>query len=332
MEKAAEKSSDFTTAAQPPNPLNSSIKDNTDNVNGISCQDKYRKDASDGVDKKDGFMYKNKMFSLIAHIPNSNIHHHTKPHMPRAKKKFVRVPFITVIFVSLLICAWIPDAYAKKRLFEADMPVVAIDPGHGGKDTGAKGQNGVLEKTVTIDLARMIAQQLDADYRVVLTRNDDYGLDNSSRTAAANHAKADIFISLHTGSSFIHDINRSTVYFYLPFQGSALTTESKIQQPSAVDQPAVRWNMIQTKYRAASEKLANQMQSRLAAIWQPPDVVVRGIPMLVLEGADMPAVAIEIGNLANASAEKELADPAFLSRIARVIASAIAAFLVEKPK
>ena len=332
MEKAAEKSSDFTTAAQPPNPLNSSIKDNTDNVNGISCQDKYRKDASDGVDKKDGFMYKNKMFSLIAHIPNSNIHHHTKPHMPRAKKKFVRVPFITVIFVSLLICAWIPDAYAKKRRFEADMPVVAIDPGHGGKDTGAKGQNGVLEKTVTIDLARMIAQQLDADYRVVLTRNDDYGLDNSSRTAAANHAKADIFISLHTGSSFIHDINRSTVYFYLPFQGSALTTESKIQQPSAVDQPAVRWNMIQTKYRAASEKLANQMQSRLAAIWQPPDVVVRGIPMLVLEGADMPAVAIEIGNLANASAEKELADPAFLSRIARVIASAIEAFLAEKPK
>ncbi|MGD9058701.1 MAG: N-acetylmuramoyl-L-alanine amidase, partial [Desulfobacterales bacterium] len=61
------------------------------------------------------------------------------------------------------------------------MPVVAIDPGHGGKDTGAIGPNGALEKTINLNLARMIAQQLDSDYRVVLTRNDDYALENSDR-------------------------------------------------------------------------------------------------------------------------------------------------------
>ncbi len=90
--------------------------------------------------------------------------------------------------------------------------------------------------------------------------------------------------------------------------------------------------MIQTKYRAASENLANQIRSRLTAIWQPQDLAVQGIPMIVLEGADMPAVAIEIGNLANASAEKAMADPRFLSRLANAVVSAIVAFLTEKPE
>jgi N-acetylmuramoyl-L-alanine amidase len=89
--------------------------------------------------------------------------------------------------------------------------------------------------------------------------------------------------------------------------------------------------MIQVKYRAASEKLAIQMQSGLTEIWQPQEVAVQGIPLSVLEGADMPAVAIEIGNLANANAAKDLADNRFLAGIAKVVAAAIKDFLAEKP-
>ena len=54
--------------------------------------------------------------------------------------------------------------------------------------------------------------------------------------------------------------------------------------------------------------------------------------MLVLEGADMPAVAIEIGNLSNPSEEKMMQDPEFLARIARAIAMAVEAFFTQKPK
>ncbi len=252
--------------------------------------------------------------------------------MSAPKKMFIRLNRLATIVAGLLVCITSPNAIAKQKLFETHMPVVAIDPGHGGKDTGAQGPNGTLEKTVTLKLARMIAQQLAADYRVVLTRNDDYGLDNSGRTAAANHSKADIFISLHTGSSFIHDINRSSVYFYLPFQGTALRTESNMPQSPADSEPADRWDLIQVKYRAASEKLAIQMQSKLKEMWQPQNVAVQGIPLSVLEGADMPAVAIEIGNLANANAEKELSDNRFLARIAGAVVAAITAFLAEKPR
>jgi N-acetylmuramoyl-L-alanine amidase len=251
--------------------------------------------------------------------------------MPEPQKMFIRLNFLATIMAGLLICITSPNAIGKQKLFETHKSVVAIDPGHGGPDTGAQGPNGTLEKTITLNLARIIAQQLAADYRVVLTRNDDYGLNNSNRTAAANHAKADLFISLHTGSSFIHEINRSCVYFFLPFQGTALRTESSIPQSPADSAPADRWDMIQVKYRAASEKLAIQMQSGLTEIWQPQEVAVQGIPLSVLEGADMPAVAIEIGNLANANAEKDLADNRFLAGIAKVVAAAIKDFLAEKP-
>jgi N-acetylmuramoyl-L-alanine amidase len=73
------------------------------------------------------------------------------------------------------------------------------------------------------------------------------------------------------------------------------------------------------------------MQTGLSSIWPAQDVAVKGIPMIVLEGADMPAVAIEIGNLANAGTEKELADSKFMSRLAGVIADVIKNFLADKP-
>jgi N-acetylmuramoyl-L-alanine amidase len=250
----------------------------------------------------------------------------------KAKGFFSNPHAVPAILFILLICILASDANAEKPLLKKDMPVVVIDPGHGGPDTGAKGPNNMLEKTVTLNLAHILARKLEARYRVVLTRNEDYGLDISDRTAAANHARAEIFISLHTGSSFIHNINGSAVYFYQPFQGSALTTETQTAKPIQGSKPAVSWDMIQAKYRTTSEKLAGQIQSRLSKLWQPQEVKVQGMPLLVLQGADMPAVAIEIGNLTNATAEKALEDPRFLSRVAEAISGGIDEFFSEKPK
>jgi len=253
-----------------------------------------------------------------------------KMDMPAAKRFFSNPLAIPTFLIILLFCVFVCDANAKQSLFKNDMPVVVIDPGHGGTDAGAKGPNNTLEKTVTLNLAHILAQKLKARCRVVLTRNGDYGLDHSSRTAAANHAKAEIFISLHTGSSFIHNINGSAVYFYQPFQESGLTTEIRPPKPLQDSNPAVSWAMLQAKYRKTSEKLAARIHSRLSTLWQPQDVKVQGMPLLVLEGADMPAVAIEIGNLPNPTAEKALGDPRFLSGIAEAIIGGIDAFFGEK--
>jgi N-acetylmuramoyl-L-alanine amidase len=253
-------------------------------------------------------------------------------HMLKAKKFFTKLHAMPAILFILLVCILASGTNAREPHFKKDMPVVVIDPGHGGNDAGAKGPNNTLEKSVTLNLAHILARQLETRYRVVLTRNGDYGLDISDRTAVANHAKAEIFISLHTGGSFIHNIDGSAVYFYQPFQESALTTETRAAKPIQGGAPAVGWDIIQTKYRVTSEKLARQIQSRLSGLWQPREVNVQGIPLVVLQGADMPAVAIEIGNLKNAAEEKALGDPRFLSRVAEAIGSGIDDFFAEKLK
>jgi N-acetylmuramoyl-L-alanine amidase len=269
---------------------------------------------------------------MTAKLPDTSVNRLREMDMPATKGIFSNPLAVPGFLLILLFCIFVCDANAKQSILKKDMPVVVIDPGHGGPDTGAKGPNKMLEKTVTLNLAQILARQLKARYRVVLTRNGDYALDISDRTAVANHARAEIFISLHTGSSFIHNIDGSAVYFFQPFQGSALKTENQAAEPIQDSEPAVSWDMIQTKYRITSEKLAGQIHSCLSSLWQPREVKVQGMPLLVLQGADMPAVAIEIGNLANASAEKALGDPRFLSRVAEAISSGIDNFFSEKPK
>ena len=267
---------------------------------------------------------------MTVKLPDTSVRRRREMNMPPAKWFFSSPLVLPAFFLILLFCFFTSDANAKQTLFKKNMPVVVIDPGHGGTDAGAKGPNDTLEKTVTLNLAHILAQQLRERYRVVLTRNGDYGLDHPDRTAVANQAKAEIFISLHTGSGFIHNINGSAVYFYQPFQESALTTETRAPKPLQDSNPAVSWEMIQAKYLRTSEKLADQIHSRLSTLWPAQDVKIQGTPLLVLEGADMPAVAIEIGNLPNPTSEKALGDPRFLSRVAGAITSGIDAFFAEK--
>ena len=173
------------------------------------------------------------MFSLNTGRSNLKIRRPQK-NCTGANNRYVDGCYLAAVMLfSLLVFILIPEAGAKQALFEASMPVVVIDPGHGGNDTGAHGPAGTHEKTVTLNLAHSIADQLKTSFRVVMTRSDDYQLDISERTAVANQAKADIFISLHAGSSFIGSISGATVYFYRQFVESALTPEAKTRKPLA---------------------------------------------------------------------------------------------------
>ncbi len=247
-----------------------------------------------------------------------------------ANKRYLRgCLFAAVLLFSLLIFSSGPKADAQQALLEADLPLVVIDPGHGGNDSGTQGPDGTKEKTITLNLARLIADQLETRFRVVLTRNDDYRLDISERTAVANQSRADIFISLHTGASFSRSISGSTVYYHRQFIESALATENK--SPIDSSQP-LSWNQIQMKYRITSERLAKLIQNRVNDLHQKPDTKIHGAPLLVLEGADMPAVVIEIGNLSNPNEEKALRDPKFLSDFAGAIVKGVDTFFTEKAK
>jgi N-acetylmuramoyl-L-alanine amidase len=79
---------------------------------------------------------------------------------------------------------------------------VVVDPGHGGRDPGAIGHGGLREKDVNLSIARMLAERLEArGFSVVLTRDDDRTLSLEERTARAESADGDVFISIHANAS-----------------------------------------------------------------------------------------------------------------------------------
>ncbi|MGH9367065.1 MAG: N-acetylmuramoyl-L-alanine amidase family protein, partial [Thermoanaerobaculia bacterium] len=104
----------------------------------------------------------------------------------------------------------------------ADSPLtVVIDPGHGGAETGAIGAAGLQEKEATLEIARKLAATLPRllSCRVVLTRDGDSLVGLDDRTSAANHEKADLFLSVHTNSSRIPGARGSETY-YLSLEAS----------------------------------------------------------------------------------------------------------------
>ena len=89
-----------------------------------------------------------------------------------------------------------------------------IDPGHGGTEEGAKGPGGLLEKDVVLALSRTVREVLTArGYRVVTTRDSDASVGFQDRTATANAAKADVFLSLHMNASRSPSAHGTEVYY-----------------------------------------------------------------------------------------------------------------------
>ena len=200
---------------------------------------------------------------------------------------------------------------------------MALDAGHGGMDTGAKGSTGSLEKTVTLELARKLAVQLEARYRVTLTRSDDYHLPLRQRAAIANQAKSDLFVSLHTGAAYLHSVRGMAIYYHSPVRRPG--------PPEAVRQDGgsapLRWRYIQTRHTAASRRFAEALKEALVNKGTVSDCRILSAPLPVLEGADMPAVLVEVGPITNPAAESSMLSPQGLDVLARAISRAIAGYL-----
>ena len=212
------------------------------------------------------------------------------------------------------------DGISKKPFSLKNKGIVVIDPGHGGNDHGSQSADDVLEKAVALNLARLIADKLKEDYKVMLTRTDDYWLDIPKRTALANYQQADLFISLHTGGSFVHSSGGTAIFYYEKHPEPDLVEKTPtLDSLSVDDSPLMSWNDIQERYLTSSKKLAEIIQAQIIKITQDPD-----------SGADMPAILIELGYLTNPNEGKALGDQEFLSLIAEAISKGIKRFLLKK--
>lgn len=213
------------------------------------------------------------------------------------------------------------------RPLQAEDTVIFLDPGHGGQDTGARGTGGLLEKDVTLALAKKIKEKLDPKYSVRFSRNDDYRLDLFHRTETANSQKAEIFICLHTGGAFNYSSGGFTIYYYLDSPGRVLP-ENPSDEP-LLDQTTGRipWHSVQYRHAGESRNLSQFLQVSLSGVSGSSGCRMVGAPLLALSAADMPAVLIEIGCLNNPAEEEELTDPAYLDSLAEAIRNGLDNYL-----
>jgi N-acetylmuramoyl-L-alanine amidase len=240
-------------------------------------------------------------------------------------KRHGKVCFFLTIFV-VGICTVGSSGTVYPKSVHSKKKTVAVDPGHGGHDEGARGLDGMLEKSVALKLAKMLAAKLENTYEVILTRSDDYKIDDYARTAVANHADADVFISLHMGGSFLHQANNASIYYYKQLSDQNAELENFPNRPSVGQSEQLYWADIHNRYRNSSRSLAKKIQQELEKDPMFSDIEIKGAPLMVLEGADMPAVLIEPGYLTNPNLEKLIKDPLVLSGLVKEIKAGIDAF------
>jgi N-acetylmuramoyl-L-alanine amidase len=221
---------------------------------------------------------------------------------------------------------------------------VVIDPGHGGEETGAVGPANIVEKDVTLDIARRLAGVLsrDAAVRTVLTRNTDTLTALDERAAVANHEKAALFISIHANSSRAAGAHGSETY-YLSLAASDKLSEAVAREENAPAGPAppspdsgpaldfILWDMAQSAHLKESAVLAEAIQNELNALLNTGNRGIKQAPFRVLVGATMPAVLVETAFISNPEEARQLTNPEFRQSVAEAIGRAVAAYLRQHP-
>ena len=108
-----------------------------------------------------------------------------------------------------------PEAVAEEVAAPANRDVlIAVDPGHGGRDPGAIGRGGLKEKTVVLAIARRLARQIDREPGMssMMTRDGDYYIKLRERYTRAQERNADLFVSVHADAVRNRRVRGSSVY------------------------------------------------------------------------------------------------------------------------
>ncbi|MDX2445769.1 MAG: N-acetylmuramoyl-L-alanine amidase [Desulfobacterales bacterium] len=230
--------------------------------------------------------------------------------------------YITLLFLGILLC--VTPVHAEKAHTESrHTGIIVLDPGHGGNDPGARGSDNMTEKQVAMTFTSLMTERLKKTYKVVLTRKDDYQIDIFDRSALANHLKADLFVSIHTGSSFRNHPKGISLFYYDNPSNNAATFEKQNTRLTEPSSAIKAWKQNQPGLVKQSRRLAELIRKRLTRKDKEPKPTSAGAPLIVMSGADMPAVLIEIGYITNPLDAKALKDKTHLSSVAHSICDAI---------
>ena len=216
------------------------------------------------------------------------------------------------------------------------LQTIAVDPGHGGEDSGVKGAGGTLEKSVTLEVARRVKTLIETrlGIRVLLTREDDRLVPLDERASLANNNKADLFVSLHANATFAPSVAGAEVSYL-----AADDEMEAVRQAAQADSVAlpvlgggmrridvIRWDMAQARHLDSSAVLAGLLEEQLRARVPMGPRPIHRAPLRVLVAANMPAVLVEMAYLTNTAQARQAASPDFQTAVAQAIYETVTRF------
>ena len=241
--------------------------------------------------------------------------------------------------MGLLILAASPLTPLRAEVSKERFDTVVIDAGHGGEDTGARSPDGLSEKDVVLEVTQRLAGRLrKSGLNVALTRSGDEFVPLEVRTAIANEAGGDLFISIHANSARntkAHGIETYFVSLEASDEGAKQVAERENdafeRTGAAVGQGqdplvALLGDMIVTEHLRESSEFSKLVQAQLIETTGGGSRGVKQAPFVVLMGVQMPASLIEIGFLSNRGDVKSLSKKRHLEALVEGVARAVEAF------
>jgi N-acetylmuramoyl-L-alanine amidase len=216
--------------------------------------------------------------------------------------------------------------------------VIALDPGHGGRDPGAIGKRGTREKDIVLAVAKKMKTLINRTpgYRAVLTRDADRYITLRNRVKKARQAKADIFISIHADSFHKSNVKGASVYA-LSLRGASSEAARWIARKEnssdliggiSLDDKddliaSVLLDLSQTATIQDSLELGSDVLSQLGKVSRLNNRKVQQAGFAVLKAPDMPSILVETAFLSNPSEEKKLRSPRHQHKLAKAVFAGI---------
>ncbi|HEX2447539.1 MAG TPA: N-acetylmuramoyl-L-alanine amidase [Methyloceanibacter sp.] len=225
-------------------------------------------------------------------------------------------------------------------------PVVVLDPGHGGLDSGTN-PNGIPEKEVVLAFAKILRAKLEAKgrYEVYLTREDDTFLPLRERVQYAQKKSANLFLSIHA-DYFPEKTDKATGATVYTLSEEASDEEAKalaakenfsdalagIELPSERDEilANILIDLAQRETQNRSTVLARSIVGELAGKGSLHTKKIRSAGFRVLKAPDIPSVLLELGFLSNPDDEKRLTSEAWRDRTAEAVAESIDVYFAKR--
>ncbi|MEM9809884.1 MAG: N-acetylmuramoyl-L-alanine amidase [Pseudomonadota bacterium] len=216
---------------------------------------------------------------------------------------------------------------------DSERPMIVLDPGHGGRDPGALGRSGTLEKNITLAFAKSLQRILiRRGYDVVLTRDDDTLVPHEGRIHRARTEGADLFLSIHADAHDDRSLRGGSVYTLSERRSAKMADDLRrdgdfilydVEVSGSDDVGEILLDLAHSNTRHNSDRLASALVTSMQPVMPLVNNPKRRGALLVLLSPDVPAVLVELAFLSNTRDEANLASSTWRRTAANALADGI---------